>query len=282
MKQTEYTTIQYEVDDRVAIITLDRPDRLNAMSYELCEEVSAAIARADADDTVKVLIITGAGGKAFSAGYDIKDDPNELELGQYGVADARVRLTHDLEYTYAPWRCSKPVIAMIDGYCLAGALEFVQMCDIRYASDDSRFAVIETRFGTGLATLAMPWILGARCRELIYTGDMIGASEAAQMGLINRVVPKAELRSQTIRLAKRMSLVPLQTLQWNKRAINHTFETMGFSAALQYGLEACAIMDGTASPEYIEFGQIARAQGLKAAIRWRDSRFAEFEDHDRT
>jgi enoyl-CoA hydratase len=274
---TAFETIKYETDETVAIITLNRPDRLNAMSSELCVELATAIEQADADEEIKVLVVTGAGGRAFSSGYDIGDD-SQPAVGEYGVADARVVMEHGLEFTYAPWRCSKPVIAMIDGYCLGGGLEFVQMCDIRYASDDAQFAVIETRFGTGLATMAMPWILGARSRELIYTGDRFGADQALEIGLVNRVFPKAHLRERTLRIAKRMGLVPLNTLQWNKRAINQAYETMGMGSALQYGLEACAIMDATPSPEYIEFDEVMRADGLKAAIKWRDSRFAALED----
>src|SRR4029079_822218 len=180
---SDFETILYDVDDRIAVITFNRPDRMNAMSIKLCEEVSAEMARADADDEIKVVIVTGAGGRAFSAGYDIKDDPDDkMELGNAGVVEGRWRLNHDLQYTYSPWRCSKPVIAMIDGYCLAGALEFAQMCDIPYASEDSQFAEMQTRFANGVATLARHWILGARCRELIYTGDKISAVEALRIG----------------------------------------------------------------------------------------------------
>jgi enoyl-CoA hydratase/carnithine racemase len=125
--------------------------------------------------------------------------------------------------------------------------------------------------------LAMPWILGARCRELIYTGDKIRADEALTLGLVNRVFKKADLRSSTMQIAQRMARVSLSTLQWNKRAINHTFEVMGFSASLEYGLEACVMMDVTPSPESVRFGEITRSDGLTAAIRWRDSQFAPFE-----
>jgi enoyl-CoA hydratase/carnithine racemase len=275
---SDYDTILYDVEDRIAAITFNRPERMNAMSIRLCEEVSSAIERADADDGIRVIIVTGAGGKAFSAGYDLKDDPDDkMQVGNASLAEARWRLNHDLQYTYSPWRCSKPVIAMIDGYCLAGALEFAQMCDLRYASEDSQFAVIETRFANGIATLAMPWILGARCRELIYTGDKIRADEALRLGLVNRVFPKAELRASTMRIAQRMARVSLATLQWNKRAVNQTFEIMGFTSALQYGLEACVMMDVTPSPESVRFGEITRAEGLSAAVRWRDGQFAPFE-----
>ena len=98
------------------------------------------------------------------------------------MAAWRQRLQDGVEYTFSVWNCSKPVIAMIDGYCLAGGLEFVQMCDIRYASDTSHFGVVSTRFANGVATLAMPWIIGPHCRELIYSGDTIDASEALRLG----------------------------------------------------------------------------------------------------
>ena len=121
------------------------------------------------------------------------------------AAQFRERLNSDLRFTYSVWDCSKPVIAMIDGFCLAGALEFVQMCDVRVASDASRFAVIETRFSNGIATYIMPWILGARCRRLIYTGDMIDAQEAFRLGLVDLLHPRDTLRAETMKLAKRMS-----------------------------------------------------------------------------
>jgi enoyl-CoA hydratase/carnithine racemase len=237
-----------------------------------------ALAVADADDEVRVVITTGAGGKAFSAGYDLNNDPDSPTItGDTGVVDYRKRLNHDLQYTYAAWRCSKPVIAMINGYCLAGALELAQMCDMRYASDDSRFGVIETRFAAGVVTFAMPWVIGQRCRELIYTGDVIPADEAFRLGLVNRVFPKADLEAEVMKIAKRMSRVALAALQWNKRSLTQTYETMGFSAAMQYGLEACVMLDVTETPEGKKFKEIQKADGLTAAIRWRDAQFAPFE-----
>src|SRR5437588_669734 len=168
-----YETLLYEVDDRVATITLNRPERHNALSQKLCAELMEVVRAADQDPSVRVLVITGAGGKAFSAGYDIKES---AEAPKRTLSEWRDRLNRDLRFCYAPWECSKPVIAMIDGFCLAGALEFAQMCDIRYCSEDAKFGVLESRFAGGIVTMIMPWILGAACRELIYTGDMIGAA----------------------------------------------------------------------------------------------------------
>jgi enoyl-CoA hydratase/carnithine racemase len=269
-----YETILYNVEDRVALITLNRPERMNALSKKLCVELVDAVRAADQDPQVRVLVITGAGGKAFSAGYDIKES---AEAPKRSLSDWRERLNGDLRFTYSVWDCSKPVIAMVNGFCLAGALEFAQMCDMRFASDDSRFGVVETRFSSGIATYIMPWLLGARCRRLIYTGDMIDAAEAFRLGLVDGVFPKAALERETMKIARRMSRVALDALQWNKRAINNTFETMGFRAAMQYGVEACAILDATNTPEYAAFDELRRTKGLGEALKWRDAQFAPFE-----
>lgn len=268
-----FKTLLYEADDRVAVITLNRADKMNALSLELCAEMRVAVRTADQDPDVRVVVIKGAGDRAFSAGYDLGEEGSELKT----IQDATDRLNHDLDFTYSVWNCSKPVIAMINGYCLAGGLEFAQMCDIRYASEDSRFAVIETRFSNGVASLAMPWVIGPLARELIYTGDMIDAQTALRIGLVNRVFPKADLEAEVMKIAKRMSRVALAALQWNKRAINHTYETMGFGAALKYAVEACAIMDSVGTPEMQRFDELRRTDGLQAALAWRRAQFEPFE-----
>jgi enoyl-CoA hydratase len=269
-----YQHLLYSVDDRVAKVVINRPERHNALGKLTVDELIAALAAADADPEVRVVVITGTGGKAFSAGYDIKES---AEAPKRTLAEWRARMQKDLKFTYAAWDCSKPVIAMIDGFCLAGALEFAQCCDLRYCAEDSTFGVVETRFSNGIATMIMPWILGNKARELIYTGDRFGAAEAHRLALVDRVFPKASLEAETMKIAKRMSRVALDCLKWNKRAINQTFETMGLRAAIQYGSEACAIMDATGSPEAAEFDRIRRADGLGAALKWRDGQFAQFE-----
>ncbi len=270
-----YELLLYEVDDRVARITFNRPDRMNAFNLKLCAEVMAAIAQADADPQVRVLLLTGAGGKAFSAGYDIKETASGGP--RRGEPAWRDRLAKDLKFCYAPWECSKPVIAVIDGFCLAGALEFAQMCDIRYCSEDAKFGVLETRFAAGVVTMVMPWILGPASRELIYTGDTIDAAEALRVGLVTRVYPKEELHAQTLKIAQRMSRVAIECLTWNKRALNRTSEIMGMRSALDYGFEACVQLDGSVAPEFRMFDALRREKGLGEALRWRDAQFRPYE-----
>jgi enoyl-CoA hydratase len=268
-----YKTLLYEVDDRVAVITLNRADKMNALSRELCGEMQAAFARADSDEDVRVLVVKGAGGRAFSAGYDLGEEGVDLS----GMDAWRKAIQDALEFTYAPWRFSKPAIAMISGYCLAGGLEFAQMHDIRYASEDSKFGVVETRFSSGVATLAMPWIIGPLSRELVFTGDMIDAETALRMGLINRVFPKDDLEAEVMKIAKRISRSSLAVLQWGKRAINQTFETQGFSAALRYAAEACVLLDITETPEGLQFETLRKNEGVQAALKWRKELYAPFE-----
>jgi enoyl-CoA hydratase len=269
-----YENLLYAVDERVATLTLNRPERMNALSLKLVDEIMAAVAAADRNPEVRVLLITSAGGKAFSAGYDIKESAKEP---QRSLVEWRARMQRDLRFTYSVWDCSKPVIAAIDGFCLAGALEFAMCCDLRYCSDDAKFGAVEARFSTGIATMIMPWLIGQRARALIYTGDIIDAGEAFRLGLVDKVFPKASLAQETRKIARRMSRVALDCLKWNKRAINQTFETMGLRTAIQYGSEACAIMDAASSPEAERFNSIRRSDGLAAALKWRAEQFAPYE-----
>lgn len=267
----DYQFLKYEIDERVATITFNNPARHNAFSSIMKKELRTAVAKADEDEDIRAIIVTGAGGKAFSTGYDLNEP-----VPRPSVTDWRNGIADDFDFTYTVWDCSKPVIAQIEGYCLAGALEFAQMCDIRYCSEDSKFGVVESRFSGGVVTLAMPWIIGARCRELIYTGDTIGANEAKEMGLVNRVFPKDRLRVETIKMAKRISLIGMACLQWNKRALNQTYDIMGFRAATAYGMEACVLMKDD-SQEYKEFDLIRRQKGVKEALKWRDAQFKKYE-----
>lgn len=269
-----YEQLTYVVDDRVATLTLNRPESHNALSERLVDEIMAAVAQADADPAVRVVIVTGAGGRAFSSGYDIKESAAKPPRS---TAQWRERMQKDIRFTYSVWDCSKPVIALVDGFCFAGALELAMCCDMRYCSDDSTFAAIEARFSNGIATMIMPWVLGQRARALIYTGDTIGAAEAHRLGLVDGVFPKAAVHAETLKIARRMSRVSLECLQWNKKAINHTFETMGLRNAIAYGAEACALMDSIGSPEASTFASIRREKGMAAALQWRREQFAPYE-----
>jgi enoyl-CoA hydratase len=269
----EYRDLLYSTDDRVASIVLNRPDRMNAISTTLLDEIVHAIGAADRDEDVRVIVISGAGGKAFSSGYDMKEPPR---ISEPTAIERRQRQVMDMRLGYAAWDCSKPVIAMIDGYCFAGAFELAMFCDVRYCSDASTFGALEARFSSAL-TMIMPWLIGQRSRALVYTGDRIDATEALRLGLVDQVFAKDELEAQVMKIAKRMSRVALAFLQLNKKAINQAFEIMGLKSAIQYGSELSAMMLWNSTPEGREFNAIRRSDGLAAAISWRDQQFAPYE-----
>ncbi|MHC1949765.1 enoyl-CoA hydratase/isomerase family protein [Bradyrhizobium sp. UFLA06-06] len=272
-----YTSILYQADDRVAWITFNRPSKHNAFSIELCNEFQDALAIAERDPDVRVVVIMGAGGQAFSTGFDMAEDKFRPSSGDWSFDDLIRAFDHGVKFVRSVFHCSKPVIAAINGYCLAGALDLGMFCDVRYCSDESHFGAIEARMGIGDTEQAvMSHLIGQRCRELVYTGDMFDAEEAYRLGLVNRVFPKDRLEEEVTRIAKRMSRVALPTLVWSKKALNNTLLVAGLESALRYSYAADLIIRKSDS-EFKRFRELQRAEGANAAFLWRDSIFAPFE-----
>ena len=265
-------TVLYERRGPSAWITLNRPDKLNAISHELRGALSAAIARAAADDEVRVVVVTGA-GRAFSAGYDLSEEA----AGGFDSADAwRAELEADVDVTMELWRLEKPTIAAVRGWCLAGGLEVAMACDILVATEDARFGEPEIRYGSGPVTLLMPFVLGARAtRELLFTGDTVDAQEARRLGLANRVVADAELDAEVSRFVARIAPTPLPVLRLTKLALNRAALAMGLAEAVEGNLDLSAILNAADTPEQNRFDELVRSEGLRAALKWRDERYGE-------
>ena len=254
-------------------LTLNRPDVLNALSSELVEELSAALALAAEDPEARVVVLRGA-GRAFCAGYDLKE---EAEAGEKDVARWRDELAHDVERMLGIFDHPQPVIAEVHGYCLAGGCDLMMMCDVAVAADDAVFGEPEIRFGSGVVTMIMPWLIGARkAKELLLTGeDRIPAGDALAMGLVNRVVPRDRLEEETMTLAREMAAIDPVALRLTKTAINRSLEVAGLREALWANVDLDAVIESAEVPERREFNRIRAEEGLKAAIRWRDRRFRE-------
>jgi enoyl-CoA hydratase len=254
-------------------LTLNRPDVLNALSSELVEALSAALRRA-ADDDARVVVIRGA-GRAFCAGYDLKE---EAARGTpRDAAGWRDALGHDVDRMLELFDHPKPILAEVHGYCLAGGCDLMMMCDLAVASDDAMFGEPEIRFGSGVVTMVMPWLVGARkAKELLLTGeDRIDAAEAYRIGLVNRVVPRDRLEDETLALARRIAVMDPVGISLTKRAINRSLEVAGFREALRANVDLDAIIEAAEVPERREFNRIREERGLKEAIRWRDERFLD-------
>lgn len=267
-----YHTILYDVQDHILKLTFNRPEKLNAFNRELVHETIEAFQLAELDDDVHLIIVTGA-GRAFSAGYDISGGRDEQERSAYGW---RLHQRENLTFSLQPWEISKPVIAMVNGYCLAGACEFAMMCDLRVSSDQATFGEPEIRFGAGAPILITPWIVGlTKAKELLYTGDTLDAQEALRLNMINKVVPHDTLEDETYKLARRILKIAPENLRLTKQAINKTFELMGLKQALEYNVEVVTIMENTETEVQRTFNQIKQDKGLRAALDWRDARFRE-------
>jgi enoyl-CoA hydratase len=248
-------------------LTLNRPAKLNAISRELREALTAAIDEATRDDRVRVIAIAGA-GRAFCSGYDLSE-------GQPATAWAwRELLAEDVEATLAVWRCPKPVIAQVHGFAVAGGLELAMACDLIIAAEDARLGEPEIRFGSAPVTLLMPFIIGQkRTRELLMTGDLIDAREAERIGLVNRVVPLDRLAAEVDALADRLARVPPDVMVPTKLMLNRAMEVAGFAEAVELGLDIQSFVNMSETSR--AFDEIVRRDGLKAALAWRDERYDE-------
>ena len=192
-------TIRFERrDDRIAVITLNRPERLNAISRRMIAEVTQALDVVEADPGLRVVVVHGA-GRAFCSGFDLKDD---AAAQPSGVATWRRLLKQDFDFLIRFWDLSKPTIAAVHGYCLAGGCELAMACDITIAAENAVFGEPELRFGSVITALMMPWLVGPkRTKELLLTGaDRIPAAWAEKIGLINRIVAPEALMAEDITL----------------------------------------------------------------------------------
>jgi enoyl-CoA hydratase len=248
-----YETIIYEVEGPVATVTMNRPEMANAQDTLLIDELDAAFDQADADDSVRVVILAGA-GKHFSSGHDLK----ELVGDDSGASPWREmretpegKMYHEKIMYYD--RCKKihdfrkPTIAAVQGSCVAAGFMLACMCDLIVAAEDAKFSNPVLRMtGAGVELLVEPWELGIRkAKEFLWTGEIIDAQEAWRLGLANKVVPTTELGQRAHELAERISLVPPATAQLVKDSLNQTGDLMGKSASWKYHFMAHHWMHNT-------------------------------------
>jgi enoyl-CoA hydratase len=252
-------------------LTLNRPASLNALSGELMDAMDEAFAAAANDDEVRVVILRGA-GRAFCAGYDLKQDAEE---GTKDAAEWHRELDRDTRRLLRILELPKPVIASVHSYCLAGGLDLMLACDLAVASDDALFGYVDIRFGSGIVSMFLPWVVGVRAaKALVFTGeDRIPAAEALRIGLVNRVVPRDELDDSTMALADEIASNEPFVVRTMKASINRVWQLAGLRAALDANTELDVMIETANLPARDEFRRITQEEGLKAAIAWRDARY---------
>ncbi|NRF68290.1 crotonase/enoyl-CoA hydratase family protein [Aquincola sp. S2] len=261
---------------RIARLTLNRPERLNAIDEAMPGEIRAAVDWAVANDDVHVIVVQGA-GKGFCGGYDLSqfaqgqiDHPCQQERAPWDpMVDYAVmkRYTEDF---MSLWRCPKPTIAQVHGAAVAGGSDIALCCDLLVMADDARIGYMPTRVWGCPTTAMWTYRLGAtRAKQLMFTGDVIDGRTAAAWGLANEAVPADQLDAAVRRLAERIAGVPRSHLAMHKLVANQVLLTMG----LEQTQQLATLFDGITrhNPEGLWFRRYAQAEGFKAAVQWRDS-----------
>jgi enoyl-CoA hydratase len=251
-------------------LTLNRPQALNALNEELLDGLEAALDAAARDDGVHVVVIRGS-GRAFCSGYDLNEDASGEPM------DASAWLTvlkRDNDRMMRILDHPKPVIASVHSYCLAGGTDLMLACDLAVAADDAFFGYVDVRFGSGVVSMFLPWVIGVRAaKELLFTGkDRVPAPEALRLGMVNRVVPRDRLDEATLELADQIAMNEPHVVAATKRAVNRVWEVAGYRDAMEANVEIDVDIETANLPMREEFRRITQEQGLKAAIAWRDAR----------
>jgi enoyl-CoA hydratase len=276
-----YRSIRYGVEGRIATITLDRPGRMNAISLEMPGEIAAAVDEANRDDSVHVIVLTGA-GDGFCSGYDLVEFAEKAgaqpgsQLGG-GAADPRAwdpmadffGMYEFTQQFMSLWRSYKPTIARVHGPAVAGGSDIALCCDLVVMAEEAVIGYPPARVW-GCPTTAM-WVyrLGAeRAKRMLLTGDLVDGREAVRLGLVLEAVPRAELDARVAALAERIAAVPKNQLMMQKMMVNQAYDAMGLANTQRFA----TLFDGITrhSPEGVWFKQRAEEAGFKQAVRERD------------
>jgi enoyl-CoA hydratase len=254
-------TILYEVNERVATVTLNRPEKLNAITPELQDELLAALGDAANDPDVHVAVVRGA-GRAFSAGYDVTSGG----MVATGITGDRANLERILQGWLRIWDLPLPVIAQVHGLCLAGGTQLAAICDIGFVADDARIGTPQLPLGAGYVASFWAWFVGPKkAKEIFFpTGAIIPATDAVTMGLFNRAVAADHLEEEVATYARSVAQTPKDLLVLQKLAINRTQEAQGFRQALLQGAEIDAIAHG--SPAVRTVNRFIGQHGLREAL----------------
>jgi enoyl-CoA hydratase len=289
----EFENVLVETDGPVATITLNRPEKLNALSDALRQDLHDALVALNPGDSVRVIRLKGA-GRAFCPGYDLSPGrpgresyaaagaPGEQAAGGEALADGgessiardRENLRQLVDSWLWMWNYRKPIIAQTHNYCLSGGLDLIGACDIVFAAEGTRFGHPAAR-GLGIPpTLGMlPMKIGAAAtKELLFTGDLVDAREARELGIVQHVVPAAELDERVMALCQRIAMMPLDVLTVHKHVTNRWMELQGVRLGAYEGAEYDAIAH--LAPAAGEFRRRSHEEGLRSALTWRDAPFA--------
>jgi enoyl-CoA hydratase len=262
---------------QVRRITLNRPEKRNALNHALRGGIIQALQEADQDPEIRVMIVRGA-GKCFSSGYDLGSGNQGQELPWFTPGGEGHWPRHVTQGWMSIWELAKPVIAQVHGYCLAGGSELATCCDLVYMADDAQMGYPAVRFGVP-DNHFHTWFVGMRkAMEMMVTGDSISGVEAARLGWANASFPEEELEQRVLEVAQRIATVPPDLVQLNKRVVHRQMEIMGLHTGIRAGSELCAL--GIHQKSMHEFLAQTRKKGLTGALQDRDQPFGDYRTTD--
>lgn len=266
-----YQTIRIDRQGPVHILRLNRPERLNAMSRQMLEEVREACDGFENDPECRAVVVTGE-GKAFTPGFDLQDQAANTPEG---VEEWRPVLRRDFDNVMRFWFLSKPTIAAVNGPALAGGCELAMACDITIAGETSTFGEPEVKFGAGIVVMLLPWVVGPKkAKEIAFLGlDNLDARQALEIGMINRVVRDDAVLDTALEMARAIAVVDPMVMRRTKQQINETMEISGMDRALERSLDIDLELEGEGSVDKRGFLDALRQGGLRGALTWRDRRF---------
>ena len=269
MSTKQYRDIRVEAIGAVARITIDRPDKLNALRMsETDVDLASALGDAENSEATRVVILTGAGAKAFCTGWDLQ------AIGDVSLMQLEGLVRRNMELFLKIWNLRYPVVAAINGYALGAGASVALACDLALASESAKLGEPEIRHGALSPFPVLPFFTHAKpLHEFYYFGDMIGAEDMLRLGLVNRIVPDAVLQEETLAYAERLAKVPSDFLQLTKRSLRASYDLMGFSNAMrQHGLSDTLAI-GANTPHQKTLLDILAKQGMRAFLEARDAPF---------
>ena len=265
-----FETIEISQQGPIALLGLNRPDKLNAINAIMIKEINLALDQFESSDSVQAIVVHGT-GRAFCSGFDLQAG---VAANRITEADWRAAIDADLELIMRFWHCPKPTIAAVHGYVLAGGFEIALACDLSVCDSSSFFGEPELRFGSSIVALLLPWYVNPkRAKKMLLTGqDRMSADEALQHGIVNEVVAEGEVLAAGIALARCVALMDPDSVKMTKQAINQTYEIMGLGKALRMGADTSVKIETLETELRKRFNQILRDEGMKAALAWREAR----------
>jgi enoyl-CoA hydratase len=275
-----YDTIDYSAADGIARITLNRPERLNAINTQLVADLRAAVAAANDDASVRVMILSGA-GRAFCAGYDLdwgtkgEDAAQRAMGGMWDPVRDYVGMSRNVRAYMALWESPKPIIAQVHGWCVGGGTDMALCSDLIFMAEDAQIGYPPARVWGEPTTMMWVYRLGLEhAKRLVLTGESLTGVEAARVGLASKAVPAAELADEAEAMARKLATIPLNQLIMSKLLVNQAYENMGLRTTQMLG----TVFDGIArhTPEGIAWRDMAMKEGFREAVRKRDGPFGDY------